>query len=38
VLSFLGLGLSLLLLAWIYQRFVFRDEPAPPPSPAAPGG
>lgn len=24
VLSFLGLGLSLLLLAWLYQRFVFQ--------------
>ncbi len=24
VFSFLGLGLSLLLLAWLYQRFVFR--------------
>ena len=36
VLSFLGLGLSLLLLAWLYQRFVFRsgDGSAPPP-PAA---
>jgi uncharacterized membrane protein len=29
VLSFLGLGLSLLLLAWLYQRFVFRPPPAP---------
>jgi uncharacterized membrane protein len=28
VLSFLGLGASLLLLAWIYQRFVFRTAPA----------
>lgn len=26
VLSFLGLGLSLLLLAWLYQRFVFRTS------------
>lgn len=26
VLSFLGLGLSLLLLAWLYQRFVFRRD------------
>lgn len=25
VFSFLGLGVSLLLLAWIYQRFVFRE-------------
>ena len=25
VFSFLGLGLSLLLIAWLYQRFVFRD-------------
>ncbi|MBI1367341.1 MAG: DUF2339 domain-containing protein [Planctomycetes bacterium] len=25
VLSFLGLGVSLLLLAWVYQRFVFRS-------------
>ena len=24
VFSFLGLGVSLLLLAWVYQRFVFR--------------
>jgi uncharacterized membrane protein len=29
VLSFLGLGLSLLLLAWLYQRFVFHTS-APP--------
>ncbi len=29
VLSFLGLGASLLLLAWLYQRFVFA---APPPA------
>jgi uncharacterized membrane protein len=26
VLSFLGLGASLLLLAWLYQRFVFRER------------
>ncbi len=26
VLSFLGLGAALLLLAWLYQRFVFHDE------------
>lgn len=26
VFSFLGLGASLLLLAWLYQRFVFRTE------------
>lgn len=26
VFSFLGLGLSLLLLAWVYQRFVFRES------------
>lgn len=40
VLSFLGLGLSLLLLAWLYQRFVFRGETGetPPPSATAPGG
>jgi uncharacterized membrane protein len=25
VFSFLGLGLSLLLIAWLYQRFVFRE-------------
>ncbi|HYO13948.1 MAG TPA: DUF2339 domain-containing protein, partial [Thermoanaerobaculia bacterium] len=25
VFSFLGLGISLLLLAWLYQRFVFRE-------------
>jgi uncharacterized membrane protein len=25
VFSFLGLGASLLLLAWVYQRFVFRE-------------
>jgi uncharacterized membrane protein len=25
VLSFLGLGVSLLALAWVYQRFVFRE-------------
>ena len=27
VFSFLGLGVSLLLLAWVYQRFVFRRSP-----------
>jgi len=27
VFSFLGLGVSLLLLAWLYQRFVFRSSP-----------
>jgi len=27
VFSFLGLGVSLLALAWIYQRFVFRENP-----------
>jgi len=27
VFSFLGLGVSLLLLAWVYQRFVFREGP-----------
>jgi uncharacterized membrane protein len=27
VLSFLGLGVSLLVLAWVYQRFVFRENP-----------
>ncbi len=26
VLSFFGLGMSLLALAWVYQRFVFRDS------------
>lgn len=26
VLSFFGLGVSLLVLAWIYQRFVFRES------------
>ena len=26
VFSFLGLGASLMLLAWLYQRFVFRRE------------
>jgi uncharacterized membrane protein len=26
VFSFLGLGVSLLALAWVYQRFVFREE------------
>jgi len=26
VFSFLGLGLSLLALAWVYQRFVFRES------------
>jgi len=25
VFSFLGLGVSLLALAWVYQRFVFRE-------------
>ncbi len=25
VFSFLGLGLSLLFIAWLYQRFVFRE-------------
>ena len=35
VLSFLGLGASLLFLAWVYQRFVFR---APPPAAAASAG
>lgn len=28
VFSFLGLGLSLLLIAWLYQRFVFGEEGA----------
>jgi uncharacterized membrane protein len=27
VFSFLGLGISLLALAWVYQRFVFREMP-----------
>jgi uncharacterized membrane protein len=27
VFSFLGLGVSLLALAWVYQRFVFRENP-----------
>lgn len=27
VFSFLGLGVSLLLLAWLYQRYVFRERP-----------
>jgi len=27
VFSFLGLGVSLLALAWVYQRFVFREMP-----------
>jgi uncharacterized membrane protein len=27
VLSFFGLGVALLLLAWLYQRFVFRTKP-----------
>lgn len=27
VFSFLGLGVSLLLLGYVYQRFVFREEP-----------
>jgi uncharacterized membrane protein len=26
VFSFLGLGVSLLALAWVYQRFVFRES------------
>ena len=26
VLSFLGLGVSLLALTWVYQRFVFRED------------
>lgn len=30
VFSFLGLGVSLLLLAWLYQRFVFRPRPELP--------
>jgi len=30
VFSFLGLGVSLLLLAWVYQRFVFRRGPEAP--------
>jgi uncharacterized membrane protein len=29
VFSFLGLGISLLFLAWVYQRFVFRTAPEP---------
>jgi uncharacterized membrane protein len=30
VVSFLGLGLSLLGLSWFYSRFIFvRDEPEP---------
>jgi uncharacterized membrane protein len=31
VFSFLGLGASLLLLAWLYQRFVFRAPPESTP-------
>lgn len=31
VLSFLGLGISLFALAWLYQRFVFKTEPAHEP-------
>ena len=27
VLSYLGLGVSLFALAWLYQRFVFNPEP-----------
>lgn len=30
VFSFLGLGVSLLALAWVYQQFVFREEGRPP--------
>jgi uncharacterized membrane protein len=35
VFSFLGLGASLLLLAWLYQRFVFREVPPEPAAPAS---
>ena len=35
VLSFAGTGISLMALAFVYQRFVFRKPPAPP-VPAAP--
>lgn len=35
VFSFLGLGVSLLLLAWVYQRFVFRRGPEAEAGPQA---
>ncbi|MEM7168109.1 MAG: DUF2339 domain-containing protein [Planctomycetota bacterium] len=33
VVSFLGLGLSLFGVAWVYQRFVFTTQEALPPAP-----
>jgi uncharacterized membrane protein len=36
VASFLGLGLSLVAIGWIYQRFVYPVRPVSPPAPASP--
>jgi uncharacterized membrane protein len=36
VASFLGLGLSLVAIGWIYQRFVYPVGPASPAAPASP--
>jgi uncharacterized membrane protein len=36
VLSFLGLGLALIALGWVYRRFVVVTRPPPAPAPAPP--
>jgi uncharacterized membrane protein len=33
-LSFIGLGLVLVAIGWLYQRILFRRRPAPPPAPS----
>jgi uncharacterized membrane protein len=34
-LSFMGLGIVLVAIGWLYQRILFRKAPAPPAPPAA---
>jgi len=37
-LSFMGLGLVLVAIGWLYQRILFRRQATPPVVPAAPAG
>jgi uncharacterized membrane protein len=37
-LSFMGLGVVLVAIGWLYQRILFRKQAAPPPAPAVQGG